>query len=161
MLLRAAYGRLETYANNLALVRGSAIDTDLETIESLAAAVGSGGAVFVDYLQLMHIPKAENRQTEIAAISQGLKSLGRELGTPVIAMSQLNRMPEGRQDKRPFMSDLRESGAIEQDADVVLLIHREEYYKPEDESAQGVAELIIAKQRNGPVGTVKLSADEP
>ncbi len=116
-------------------------------------------AVYVDYLQLMHMPKPESRQAEIASISRGLKSLGRELGIPVIAMAQLNRMPEGRQDKRPFMSDLRESGAIEQDADVVLLIHREEYYKPDDESVKGIAELIIAKQRNGPVGKLELSFD--
>ncbi len=117
-------------------------------------------AVFVDYLQLMHTPKAESRQVEIAAISRGLKGLGRELGIPVIAMAQLNRMSEGRQDKRPLMSDLRESGAIEQDADVVLLIHREEYYKPEDESVKGISELIIAKQRNGPTGTVKVCFDK-
>lgn len=114
-------------------------------------------AVFVDYLQLMYTPRAESRQVEIAAISRALKGLARELKIPVVAMAQLNRMAEGRQDKRPLMSDLRESGAIEQDADVVLLIHREEYYKPEDESVKGTAELIIAKQRNGPTGTVKLS----
>jgi len=113
-------------------------------------------AVFVDYLQLMHLTKAESRQVEIATISRGLKSLARELNIPVIAMAQLNRMPEGRQDKRPLMSDLRESGAIEQDADVVLLLHREEYYKPEDKEVEGLAELIIAKQRNGPVGKVEL-----
>jgi replicative DNA helicase len=117
-------------------------------------------AVFVDYLQLMHTPKAENRQVEIATISRGLKGLGRELGIPVVAMAQLNRMPEGRQDRRPLMSDLRESGAIEQDADVVLLIHREEYYKPEDESVKNQAELIIAKQRNGPTGSVTLHFDK-
>lgn len=114
-------------------------------------------AVYVDYLQLMHVPKTESRQVEISGISRNLKSLGRELGVPVLAMAQLNRMPEGRADKRPIMSDLRESGAIEQDADVVLLIHREEYYKPEDESVKGKAELILAKQRNGPTGTVELS----
>ncbi|MGD2110078.1 MAG: replicative DNA helicase, partial [Phycisphaerae bacterium] len=113
-------------------------------------------AVFVDYLQLMHIPRAESRQVEIATISRGLKGLARELNIPVVAMAQLNRMPEGRTDKRPLMSDLRESGAIEQDADVVLLIHREEYYKRDDESVRGKADLIIAKQRNGPTADVQL-----
>ena len=112
--------------------------------------------IFIDYLQLMHSPRAESRQVEIAAISRGLKALGRELNIPIVAMAQLNRMPEGRQDKRPLMSDLRESGAIEQDADVVLLIHREEYYRPDDESVSGRADLIIAKQRNGPTGNVEL-----
>ena len=113
-------------------------------------------AVFVDYLQLMHSPRAESRQVEISTISRNLKSLARELEIPVIALAQLNRMSEGRSDKRPQMSDLRESGAIEQDADVVLLVHREEYYRPEDDSVRGLAELIIAKQRNGPTGSVKL-----
>jgi len=113
--------------------------------------------VFVDYLQLMHTPQAENRQVEISTISRGMKALARELNIPVIAMAQLNRMPEGRSDKRPLMSDLRESGAIEQDADVVLLIHRDEYYKPDDDSTKGLAELIIAKQRNGPTGNITLS----
>jgi replicative DNA helicase len=117
-------------------------------------------AVFVDYLQLMYSPKCENRQVEIATISRGLKSLARELSIPVIALAQLNRMPEGRQNKRPLMSDLRESGAIEQDADVVLLIHREEYYKPEDDSVANQAELIIAKQRNGPTGNITLHFDK-
>jgi len=103
--------------------------------------------IFIDYLQLMHSPRAESRQVEIATISRGLKSLGRELNIPIVAMAQLNRMAEGRQDKRPLMSDLRESGAIEQDADVVLLIHREEYYRPDDESVSGRADLIIAKKK--------------
>ena len=116
-------------------------------------------AVFVDYLQLMHAPRAESRQVEISLISSGLKALARELEIPVIALAQLNRMSEGRQDKRPLMSDLRESGALEQDADVVLLIHREEYYHPEDESVQNQAEVIIAKQRNGPTGSLTLHFD--
>lgn len=116
-------------------------------------------AVFVDYLQLMHMPRAESRQQEIATISRGLKALARDLNIPVVAMAQLNRSPEGREGHRPRMSDLRESGAIEQDADVVMLLHREEYYKPHDESPdiKGVAEVIVAKQRNGPVGTIKLN----
>ncbi|MFH0982580.1 MAG: replicative DNA helicase [Planctomycetota bacterium] len=114
-------------------------------------------AVFVDYLQLMCAPgQDENRQQEIAAISRGLKALGRELNVPIITMAQLNRMPEGREGHRPRMSDLRESGAIEQDADVVLLLHREEYYKPDDSTVQGRAEVIIAKQRNGPTDKVEL-----
>jgi replicative DNA helicase len=117
-------------------------------------------AVFVDYLQLMHSPKAESRQVEIATISRGLKGLARELNIPVVALAQLNRMPEGRHDKRPVMSDLRESGAIEQDADVVMLIHREEYYSPDDESVKNQAEVIIAKQRNGPTGSVTLHFDK-
>ncbi len=113
-------------------------------------------AVFVDYMQLMHQPQAESRQQEIATISRGLKSLGRELNIPIIAMAQLNRMAEGRSDHRPRMGDLRESGAIEQDADVIMLIHREEYYKPQDPALQGLAELSIAKQRNGPTANIKL-----
>jgi replicative DNA helicase len=116
-------------------------------------------AVFVDYLQLMHSPKAESRQVEISTISRGLKGLARELNIPVIAIAQLNRMAEGRQDKRPIMSDLRESGAIEQDADVILLIHRQGYYNKEDDTIQNQADLIIAKQRNGPTADVKLHFD--
>ncbi len=115
--------------------------------------------VFVDYLQLMHAPGAgrqNNRQEEIATISRGLKALARELHIPVVAMAQLNRASEIREDHRPRMSDLRESGAIEQDADVVALLHREEYFKPEDVSLKGRADLILAKQRNGPTGTVRL-----
>ena len=117
--------------------------------------------VFVDYLQLMYTPGAESRQQEIATISRGLKALARELHIPVVALAQLNRSPEGREGHRPRMSDLRESGAIEQDADVVILLHREEYYKPKDENPdiKGVAEIIIAKQRNGPTGEVKLHFD--
>ncbi len=111
--------------------------------------------VVVDYLQLMEAPRAENRQQEISVISRGLKSLARELSIPVIVVSQLNRSVESREGHRPRMSDLRESGSIEQDADVVILLHREEYYDPDKKD--GTAELIIAKQRNGPIGVVKLA----
>jgi replicative DNA helicase len=114
-------------------------------------------AVFVDYLQLMHAPTVkESRQQEITVISRALKALARELNIPVIAMAQLNRQAEGREGHRPRMSDLRESGAIEQDADVVLLLHRDEYFHPDDPAAKGIAEVIIAKQRNGPTGNVQL-----
>jgi replicative DNA helicase len=119
-------------------------------------------AVFVDYLQLMRCPgkEKEGRQQEIAEISRGLKSLGRELNIPIISMAQLNRAAEQREGNRPRMSDLRESGAIEQDADVVLLLHREEYYHrgtgEVDPDIKNRAELIVAKQRNGPVGTINL-----
>jgi len=111
--------------------------------------------VVVDYLQLMTHPKAESRQLEISAISRSLKELARELDCPVIALSQLSRAVESREDKRPQLSDLRESGSIEQDADVVLLLYRPEYYNPTEEN-RGRAEVLIAKQRNGPTGTVKL-----
>ncbi|MFQ5430380.1 MAG: replicative DNA helicase [Phycisphaerae bacterium] len=120
--------------------------------------------IFVDYMQLMYDPAGrENRQQEIAAISRGLKALGRELNTPIVALAQLNRQVEGRSSNRPKMSDLRESGAIEQDADVVILLHREEYYLDKQKNkeerlseVQGKAELIIDKQRNGPTGVVTL-----
>jgi replicative DNA helicase len=120
--------------------------------------------IMLDYLQLMNLGsgRIESRQQEITTISRYLKALARELDIPVIVLSQLNRSPEGREGHRPRMSDLRESGSIEQDADVVMLLHREDYYHrgQEDYEEDNTAELIIAKQRNGPTGTVKLTFRE-
>jgi len=113
--------------------------------------------IVVDYLQLMSGGgRVESRQQEVSKISRELKGLAKELNVPVVALSQLSRAPEARNPPRPLMSDLRESGSIEQDADVVSFIYREEYYKPSEENA-GLAELLISKQRNGPTGTVKLA----
>lgn len=112
--------------------------------------------VIIDYLQLMSGNNPHNRQQEISDISRGLKALAREFGVPVVALSQLSRAVESRTDKRPMLSDLRESGAIEQDADVVCFLYRDEYYNPENEDSKGLAELIVAKQRNGATGKIKL-----
>jgi len=119
------------------------------------------GLIIIDYLQLMHGPRAETREREIAMISRSLKSLAKELNVPVVALSQLRRAVEERGDKRPMLSDLRESGSLEQDADVVIFVHRPEFYgitSYEDGSpTEGTAEIIVAKQRNGPPDTIRLS----
>jgi replicative DNA helicase len=118
------------------------------------------GLILVDYIQLIDSEESrDSRQEQIAKISRRLKTLARELSVPVIALSQLNRAVENREDRRPRMADLRESGAIEQDADIVLLLHRPEYYDPNDQP--GVAELIVAKNRNGATNTVKLTFEKP
>jgi replicative DNA helicase len=115
------------------------------------------GLIVIDYLQLMQVPGTkENRATEISEISRSIKALAKELQVPVIALSQLNRGVEQRTDKKPVMSDLRESGALEQDSDLIMLIYREEVYEP-DTPRKGIADIIIAKQRNGPIGEVHLT----
>ncbi|MGD1276019.1 MAG: replicative DNA helicase [Tepidisphaeraceae bacterium] len=115
--------------------------------------------LMIDYMQLMDNPGPENRQQQISEISRAVKSVARELNIPVICLSQLNRQTEGREGHRPRMSDLRESGSIEQDADVIMLLHREDYYKMSEPDfvPDNIAEIIIAKQRNGPTGTIKLT----
>jgi replicative DNA helicase len=122
----------------------------------LKSRVGNLGLIVVDYLQLMSGANSENRQLEVSTISRGLKILARELDVPVVALSQLSRGLEARADKRPVLADLRESGSLEQDADVVLFLYRDEMYNPES-TDRGSAEVIVAKHRNGPTGKIQLA----
>ena len=164
------WGRLAEAVDKLGKVQMFIDETAALTVAELRARArrmarqfgGTLGLIIVDYLQLMSGSGGsdENRATELGEISRGLKALAKELQCPVIALSQLNRSVESRTDKRPMMSDLRESGAIEQDADIILFIYRDDYYNKESKEP-GVAEILIAKQRNGPVGTVRLAFLKP
>jgi len=132
--------------------------TDLRARSRRLAREHGLGLIIIDYLQLMQIPGyGDNRANEISEISRSLKALAKELSVPIVALSQLNRSLEQRPDKRPVMSDLRESGAIEQDADVIMFIYRDEVYNPDDEESKGKAEILIRKQRNGPIGSCMLT----
>ena len=158
------WNRLEDAADELRRLHVHIDDTGhltLADVRARALALANResdlGMVVIDYLQLMKgDPRIQSREQQISDISRGLKALAKDLQIPVVALSQLNRGVESRQNKRPLVSDLRESGAIEQDADVILFIYRDEYYHPEETQDPGVAEVIIAKHRAGPTGTVKL-----
>ncbi len=161
--LAEAVERLKTVSLSIDETPGLTASELRASARRLARTCGKLGLVVVDYLQLMSASSGgdgDNRATELGEISRGLKMLAKELQCPVIALSQLNRGVEQRTDKRPMMSDLRESGAIEQDADVIMFIYRDDYYN-KDSKEPGVAEIIIGKQRNGPTGTVKLTFLKP
>ncbi|APW42589.1 replicative DNA helicase [Rhodoferax saidenbachensis] len=162
--LSEAIEKLRTISLHIDETAGLTVSELRANARRLARQCGKLGLIVVDYLQLMSVSSSmsdENRATAVGEISRGLKMLAKELQCPVIALSQLSRGVEQRPDKRPMMSDLRESGAIEQDADVIMFIYRDDYYNkmdgPNPSKEPGVAEVIIAKQRNGPTGTTKLA----
>ena len=160
--LTEAIERLRTVSLHIDETPGLTTSELRANARRLARQCGKLGLIVVDYLQLMSgsSTAGDNRATELGEISRGLKMLAKELQCPVIALSQLNRSVETRTDKRPMMSDLRESGAIEQDADIIMFIYRDDYYN-KDSREPGVAEIIIGKQRNGPTGSVKLAFLKP
>jgi replicative DNA helicase len=158
--LTEAVEKLRTVSLHIDESAGLTVSELRANARRLSRQCGKLGLIVVDYLQLMSVSSSmsdENRATAIGEISRGLKMLAKELQCPIIALSQLSRGVESRTDKRPMMSDLRESGAIEQDADVIMFIYRDDYYLKEASKEPGVAEVIISKQRNGPTGTTKLT----
>lgn len=154
--LTSAVARMNDYGDRLVIDDASGLTPAALRAKSRRAARKHGhpSLIMIDYLQLMNCPGQENRANEISAISRSLKALAKEMDCPVIALSQLNRALEQRQNKRPINADLRDSGAIEQDADVIMFVYRDEVYNAQSESA-GIAELIIGKQRNGPIGAIR------
>jgi replicative DNA helicase len=156
--LTEAVEKLRTVSMNIDDTPAMTVTEIRSAARRLARQVGKLGLIVIDYIQLMGSSgtrSSDNRATEVGEMTRGLKSLAKELGCPVIALSQLSRKVEERGDKRPLMSDLRESGAIEQDADVIMFIYRDDYYNA-DSKEPGVAEIILSKQRSGPTGTVKV-----
>ena len=156
--LTEAIEKLRTISLHIDETPGLTVSELRANARRLSRQCGKLGLIVVDYLQLMSVSSSmsdENRATAVGEISRGLKMLAKELQCPVIALSQLSRGVESRTDKRPMMSDLRESGAIEQDADIIMFIYRDEVYN-EDSPDKGIAEIIIGKQRNGPIGSRKL-----
>jgi replicative DNA helicase len=158
-----AIERLRAVKMNIEETPGLTIAELRSAARRLARQHGKLGLVVVDYLQLMTVSagmSGENRATAVGELSRGLKALAKELHCPVIALSQLSRAVESRPDQRPRMSDLRESGSLEQDADVIMFIYRDDYYV-KDSKEPGVAEIILSKQRNGPTGIVKMAFVKP